>query len=716
MNSILHPARQVSFATRPTVARLATLVIVTALMLVMAVATGCIPRVHGEPAGASTGEDFAIAVDAMTPAVVTNSSDLTVTGSVTSGAEERRDVTITVRMRSDSAVTIPEVEQYLDGSTFPGRWIAQTTIAHIPAHRSQPFSITIPSDSLPFESTWEWGPRGVSVTASTEDDSRETRTLALWDSGYPVERTRLAVLTPVTLTPRSLADTVLWPALSDAEVMRVRALAKNPAVSIATTPSLLSSSNGSTALANAAHPVVALPPDDPDISAIAHLDDPSIATRWLSDAAEAHPINEKALTAKGIRVTRGIVVSAASRIDLDTVKTWSGQTIIAPDTGIDIAEPLTYQPSTWMRVDPETGESVTDDTAGVNVILAHSTLSTLLATPTSSTANEFTLMQMLRATTAIITRELPNYPRTLVALAPRGVPSQQLAARIEALTSPAWVEGVSVADVAAAGTEGGVGSSDDERPDGARVERTPILSAGDIAALVDTSESGSDPTGTDAGEISPAEFARLARAVTSTHAVTSAMEYGDSTQLALEKRAIRALSVASRPPTSLTPVSGSILTVATSTRRLLTEAVESAAAHLSEGVVVAPSATINLLDSHAKMPVRVSNHLNQSITVVVRLEASDPRLQIEEVPTRTIGAHDTTVVEVPVNAVGSGDVTIRAIVTAPDGTVIDDATELTVRVRAGWESTGMLITAIALGVLVVIGVIRTVRRGRRMDQ
>jgi hypothetical protein len=98
--------------------------------------------------------------------------------------------------------------------------------------------------------------------------------------------------------------------------------------------------------------------------------------------------------------------------------------------------------------------------------------------------------------------------------------------------------------------------------------------------------------------------------------------------------------------------------------------------------------------------------------VSVRLTPDDPRLVVETNPTIVVPAGTSRDAEVRVRAIGSGDVTLDVEVLAPSGVAVTDPTELTVKVRAGWETVGTAVLAGGVGLLFVAGIWRTVRRGR----
>ena len=134
---------------------------------------------------------------------------------------------------------------------------------------------------------------------------------------------------------------------------------------------------------------------------------------------------------------------------------------------------------------------------------------------------------------------------------------------------------------------------------------------------------------------------------------------------------------------------------------------------MTSSLAAVPSSTINLISSEAQLPVRITSSLSQDVTVQVYLVSDNKRLQVPRTTTVTVPARHQAMVTVPIQAVGSGDVGLTVQVLAADGTTVGTPTTVHMRVRADWESRG---TGVIVGVLVsivVIGTVRTVRRGRR---
>ncbi len=150
------------------------------------------------------------------------------------------------------------------------------------------------------------------------------------------------------------------------------------------------------------------------------------------------------------------------------------------------------------------------------------------------------------------------------------------------------------------------------------------------------------------------------------------------------------------------------------TRNAQVPAAEAAGTGVTSSLAAVPSSTINLISSEAQLPVRITSSLDQDVTVQVYLVSDNKRLQVPRTTTVRVPAHQQAKVTVPIRAVGSGDVGLTVQVLAADGTTVGSRPPPS---TCGYAPTGRARgTGIIVGVLVsivVIGTVRTVRRGRR---
>lgn len=148
-------------------------------------------------------------------------------------------------------------------------------------------------------------------------------------------------------------------------------------------------------------------------------------------------------------------------------------------------------------------------------------------------------------------------------------------------------------------------------------------------------------------------------------------------------------------------------------RQARISSVESLATSLSATISIEESSTINIIAQESQVPVLVTSNLPTDAVVTVFLESRDQRLQFEPVETH-LPAHSRVQVLVPFTAYGSGNVDVTATVLAEDGEQLTTSTMLKMRVRADWENLGTGLVAAAVGVVLLIGIVRSARRGPRV--
>ena len=652
----------------------------------------------------------------------------------------------------------------------------QTLEEEIAPGAERDFRVTVSSDDLPLTDTEQWGPRGVQValtqgyTTLTED-----RTILLWNPGVRVSPTRVTAFVPVTASPEELvALTAATPATpeeraaapsasatptagasagaaaeggsdpggaeaaagaagsatdnaegagdtadgsdtanadsgraearnSDADAAQTLAALRervlgllelaDDGVVLAVDPALLTALGlDATAQATAspspaaeaeqpdgtdadrlrhalaaaleAGDVVALPWADADLSALAHLGEHSLIDSALERAADSATAQAGAGTS--VVWSAGALDGAMLALLPDSVTT-----VVAAPGDVPVAVDLTYTPSGTMTLD------------GRTVLIPEERLSaaaggSLVTDQGDADLSDLDAVQLLRGETAVLTRQAPALSRDMVVAVSREdaarTDPEVLRKRLSALTNSTWTQ------------------------------------AQDLGSLLD-SAADSATTGAEAARVALPDSA------------TGEGEVTAMTLSAARAAATRLDSVASilSDPAAVLGVSPDVVALSTSAAWRTDEAactamINQARAHgeaVTRGLAAAPSSTINLIASAADLPVRIVSSLDQDVTVTVHLESSSTRLQISDDVTVTVPAHGQTTASVPVTAVGSGDVDLTIQLRSDDGASVGTPSTVHLRVRADWENVGTRILGGVLVVLLVAGIVRTVRRGRR---
>jgi hypothetical protein len=550
-------------------------------------------------------------------------------------------------------------------------------------------------------------PRSLAVTLRHgRDIEAELRSFLLWDpsteSGVtPDDDVVLSILAPVTgpTVDQAGPDTAEDSGTADTDWMadatapggrlaRVlamvdvagRSTGTKGALSLALDPALVATglTSPDTRVSSWAHAasllgdttdVRSLPPDDPDLAALAHAGLGQEALRdsvtaalpggWEVPATWGNPIAWPADAQAPDLAT----LAAGRDAGLGTAVLPSGLTPVrGTDTGLADVE----TPSGLVRAliaDPTISRALTDATTTMSTA---PTSTPLASTPQLSPA---LAVQRLLAETAVVSAQSAGSEPHLLAVLPRDwTPDLDATnAALRALSTSGWVRVAPVSELLSAT------ASD--------VQRRPLAD--------------STPQ---AGELGPDDVRRLAAARTALREFASITADPDSLTAPLTTALAAPVSVAGR---SQTPEARSAAVSAA------VEAVHSLQDNLS---VAATDAT--LISARGDLPVVVSNGLDVDVTVQVTLRPGTPRLVVEPTPLTTVPARSQSRVIVPVQALSSGDVDVTVEVLTASGTPVAAPITLQLAVRAGWETVGTAVAAGIVALLLIVGIVRTIRRGR----
>ncbi|MEW2013909.1 MULTISPECIES: DUF6049 family protein [Microbacterium] len=135
----------------------------------------------------------------------------------------------------------------------------------------------------------------------------------------------------------------------------------------------------------------------------------------------------------------------------------------------------------------------------------------------------------------------------------------------------------------------------------------------------------------------------------------------------------------------------------------------------TDGVALVLGGPITLAGASAPLVFTVRNDLPWPARVDLLASPGDARLVIESTTEVEIGAQQTSRVAIPVSAlVGSGESSVDLQLRTPSGVEIGRSETVEVSVRAEWESVALVILIVLVSALLVFGVVRTVRRRKRM--
>lgn len=722
----------------------------------------------------SAADGLTVEVDKINPEVISPGSDITVEGTITNTSTETLsgfDVRVSLQSRSQSSVELLKDWLVFDDSSYS--YVAHTEqLNHsLAAGASMRFSLNIRASQLPSAAGNNWGARGMEVTVTSGELVSSDRAIAVWSPNTQVQPTKVTAVIPLTASAMQMRELLalqsgaaFTPSQSDGfspnacitgdkvdlklatTQMRTRTIeilnAANSQTIVAVDPYLLSALGATAAAVNqktadatpsatasptasapatasantenstpsattsatpsaSATPtptqsstqnakaveaqqvaalnqalagalkrggIIALPPMDADLVALSHVSTGASQIREAINQSKAMVGKDQLLS--GARAD--VAISSSLELDqtyLDAVK---GQvsTVISPPDALYPAEDLDYIP---------------DSTAFLNnqrVLIPDQTLSEsvsgMLTTYEGFLGNltDFDARQLARGTTAVITRQRPDQVRHVLLLVERDSASnmdvKDLNDRLSAINN-SWSTPAPLTELEQLAST--------KASDGTEIEREPL-----------------PVSSTDPYRINEQELATASKTVSTTQNMVSI--YNEPAKIA--GSTLRLTEVA----TSSAWRQGKFMVVI--------DDVGCRNKIIGNMLRTLPSSTINLIDSSAHLPVRVSNDTSQPAKVTIHLRPSRSLLRSKGDTTAVIPANSQTTVMVPVNAVGSGDIDVKVSMKNALGQPVGSSSTVHMRVRANWESWFTWGLGSVFSVLMVAGIVRTVHRGRRV--
>lgn len=722
----------------------------------------------------SAADGLTVEVDKINPEVISPGSDITVEGTITNTSTETLsgfDMRVSLQSRSQSSVEMLKDWLVFDDSSYS--YVAHTEqLNHsLAAGASMRFSLNIRASQLPSAAGNNWGARGMEVTVTSGELVSSDRAIAVWSPNTQVQPTKVTAVIPLTASAMQMRELLalqsgaaFTPSQSDGfspnacitgdkvdlklatTQMRTRTIeilnAANSQTIVAVDPYLLSALGATAAAVNqktadatpsatasptasapatasantenstpsatasatpsaSATPtptqsstqnakaveaqqvaalnqalagalkrggIIALPPMDADLVALSHVSTGASQIREAINQSKAMVGKDQLLS--GARAD--VAISSSLELDqtyLDAVK---GQvsTVISPPDALYPAGDLDYIP---------------DSTAFLNnqrVLIPDQTLSEsvsgMLTTYEGFLGNltDFDARQLARGTTAVITRQRPDQVRHILLLVERDSASnmdvKDLNDRLSAINN-SWSTPAPLTELEQLAST--------KASDGTEIEREPL-----------------PVSSTDPYRINEQELATASKTVSTTQNMVSI--YNEPAKIA--GSTLRLTEVA----TSSAWRQGKFMVVI--------DDVGCRNKIIGNMLRTLPSSTINLIDSSAHLPVRVSNDTSQPAKVTIHLRPSRSLLRSKGDTTAVIPANSQTTVMVPVNAVGSGDIDVKVSMKNALGQPVGSSSTVHMRVRANWESWFTWGLGSVFSVLMVAGIVRTVHRGRRV--
>lgn len=534
-----------------------------------------------------------------------------------------------------------------------------------------------------------WGPRGleVEVTPEGSDEGVTDRSILITAPSFDITPMEFTTVVPLVVTPETLGQ-VTAPAQryenlahggeeegSSPNYVTIGAALRQSAPDVAELVELLSVDGVTLALDSAyaspdlgtteiisdslqefaspgSREVLLLPYLDADTTAWADLGHDELFASSLTRMNEA----QDTLARIGVPARQDVFVPATSVTGPLLSSAWDHnfETVVVSDEDYPVATPSYWTPAAATTVDGSHSAIVTD--------------TRMSQTLTSSDLSDLNRRQLLLAESALHVRERPNDPRPFVLSVPRYDDSlDEVASLVETMGLVPWLTPTTLSSIESGPDHG--------------------LERGDLPSVPDRS-----------GQLSVTDVVNLTSAVDElvafSHITFDPAAYADP---ATTVRTLVASAAWREDPETRASLINDVITQADQTR---------------DGIVALESSTINLIAQASDFPVRISSSLPIDASIEVKVESSDRRLRFTPVEA-VVRAESVTTVTVPVAAVGSGNVSVTVQAYTPEGQPVGAPAEIDVRVRADWENMGTGILAGLFLVILIVGVVRSARRGPR---
>ncbi|MDC4232568.1 DUF6049 family protein [Actinomyces sp. B33] len=720
---------------RRAVARaLAPALLAAGAVLVPALPSTAAPDTRPAVLGAGgSGGPIDVTIDDLAPRILSDEEELVVSGALVNTSDEfLENPVLTVSVSTRTPVSVAALEAAMSDDAPRSMPVSIANLGEdVAAGGSSRFEVRIPREDLPLDDDWEWGPRVVTVRASSGGLTGQDRSILVWDSGMGASPTRVSAVVGWT------ADTADPDGADRAELLEA---ARIPGTALAVDGSMIPRGPGSAkdrpspsgqsgasgagqaqsgeppqsgragqqaeetpagddeddepktpreiARASAdrrfvadlwegADEILALPEGDADLAAASlagqsHLVDRALASldRFPTTPEDAGWAPSEDAVSRAT-VIRDVLWAPDSSFGLGALAAFPDRALIAPPGRVLPADDIGFTSLARVEVDPATGRISTSGEGSSS------------GPPTTTVlAQQSDLADLLgwRPSSPADELDAEQALRAVTAIITRERPASSRTVLAVAPRGTPVDEGLvdRVETLMSAPWVEPTSFSDLASSEVTDVERAPVEEA-----------SLADDTATAIGTLSGALDAAvpLAEATDDPDAVLDEIEEG----------ILPAISAGVAPDMQVTRASQFSARVS----------------DLRTRVAVEPADSVNVINKAVAFPVRIRNSLDWDVAVSVTLRPSDPRLRAETVRGQTIPARSVATVDVPVTAIGSGDIEVTYEVSTPDGTVLDDSRSVLVRMRAGWEDALTITMTVGVGLLFIWGLVRTVRKRSR---
>lgn len=705
----------------------------------------------------------------MGPASLAPGGTLTATVSVTNGTalpvpEPRLELRTLVPRVTDRSVlqtweadTAPEAPGTVRGDSGAGA-------AALAPGETRSFTVAVAADSLGFSSDPTlWGARRIALTLASPTAPISTlRTFTVWRPEGTTAQITQSVLLPVAAQDPGLAATdphAYAASIADGPLHDALTIAERPDVDWLLDPALLDppaleepsdtdqdrgddqtpqpSTDGTTSSAAAEETGGESPaPTDGTATGTAEPDEAATGTGRFTVDPTAQTFADTLRGAAGGRTILTTPYAQADLVSLDAAGAPTARRTAdergrealstagvagagtVQELAADEADPSTAQalqdtgadvlmiPSVSLREDlgstvtPSSVGNLASPSATTPVLAPDAVLSDELSSITTSSDGEQTTQRML-AETAVLASEPSAAPRQVL-ISPtlaEDVDTDATGRTLDALDSAPWIRQGRTGDLLDAAEQGAWASGTQDGSGALFAMGT--VTTDHVRPAVEDGEGGWSVPGSAVRPslLAPAPLTSLEAPLGRLEAVRSAMTDPSAADVA----ELTALSATSR---TFRGDDGARTAQDRAARGAeLADAVSSA-------VQVQPASSYSLIASSSGVPITVSNTLGTPVRVAISVSSDKPVVRLAEEPQVVeVPARDQVEVKVPVEAVANGSVQLTVSLRTVDGDQLSEPREVPLTVNPSWENWTTVALVIAMGLLVIVGVLRARRTG-----
>lgn len=129
-------------------------------------------------------------------------------------------------------------------------------------------------------------------------------------------------------------------------------------------------------------------------------------------------------------------------------------------------------------------------------------------------------------------------------------------------------------------------------------------------------------------------------------------------------------------------------------------------------VKIVRGSNINLVAQSSRVPILIQNNYNTEVRLLIHVSTSNLRVRLPQTTAVTVPANSTVNTTVPVQAVANGEVTLNIWLTSFSGVRLGNDESIQMTVIGNVEAIALGSLGALVGVLLILGTIRMVRRRR----